>query len=101
MYTRAFLRNQPINTLCFNNTIPQVIKFEDFDFYNQSLFLSFHHVKISFITFLTLEFLLGHPNEFETYFVVVIMPLEVCKLSRSSRSKIHKEYNTPIIETTA
>ena len=30
-------------------------------------------------------------NEFEKYFVVDSMPLEVCKLSRSSRSKICKE----------
>ena len=30
-------------------------------------------------------------NEFEDYFVVDSMPLEVCKLSRSSRSKICKE----------
>ncbi len=31
-------------------------------------------------------------NEFENYFIVDSMPLEVCKLSRSSRSKICKEY---------
>lgn len=30
-------------------------------------------------------------NEFEKYFVVDSMPLEICKLSRSSRSKICKE----------
>lgn len=30
-------------------------------------------------------------NEFEEYFIVDSMPLEVCKLSRSSRSKICKE----------
>ena len=30
-------------------------------------------------------------NEFEDYFIVDNMPLEVCKLSRSSRSKIYKE----------
>lgn len=30
-------------------------------------------------------------NEFESYFVVDSMPLEVCKISRSSRSKICKE----------
>lgn len=30
-------------------------------------------------------------NEFETFFVVDSMPLEVCKISRSSRSKICKE----------
>lgn len=30
-------------------------------------------------------------NEFERYFVVDSMPLEVCKLSRSSRSTICKE----------
>ena len=30
-------------------------------------------------------------NEFEEYFIVDSMPLEVCKLSRSSRSKIYKE----------
>jgi len=30
-------------------------------------------------------------NEFEKYFVVDSMPLEVCKLSRSSRSKVCKE----------
>lgn len=30
-------------------------------------------------------------NEFENYFIVDSMPLEVCKLSRSSRSKICKE----------
>ncbi|ANI89239.1 transposase [Arachidicoccus ginsenosidimutans] len=30
-------------------------------------------------------------NEFENYFVVDSMPLEVCKMSRSSRSKICKE----------
>lgn len=30
-------------------------------------------------------------NQFENYFVVDSMPLEVCKLSRSSRSKICKE----------
>jgi hypothetical protein len=30
-------------------------------------------------------------NEFENYFVVDSMPSEVCKLSRSSRSKICKE----------
>ena len=30
-------------------------------------------------------------NEFETYFVVDSMPLEVCKFSRSSRSKVCKE----------
>ena len=32
-----------------------------------------------------------HFNEFEDYFVVDSMPLEVCKLSRSSRSKICKD----------
>jgi len=38
-----------------------------------------------------------HFNEFENYFVVDSMPLEVCKLSRSSRSKICKEatYSLP------
>lgn len=30
-------------------------------------------------------------NEFEDYFIIDSMPLEVCKLSRSSRSKICKE----------
>lgn len=35
--------------------------------------------------------LVSHFNEFETYFVVDSMPLEVCKLSRSTRSKICKE----------
>jgi hypothetical protein len=30
-------------------------------------------------------------NDFENYFVVDIMPLEVCKLSRSKRSKVCKE----------
>jgi hypothetical protein len=35
--------------------------------------------------------LAAHFNEFETYFVVDSMPLEVCKLSRSARSKICKE----------
>jgi len=30
-------------------------------------------------------------NEFESYFIVDSMPLEVCKISRSSRSKICKE----------
>lgn len=37
-------------------------------------------------------------NEFESYFVVDSMPLEVCKLARSSRSKICKEedYALPI-----
>lgn len=36
-------------------------------------------------------------NEFEDYFVVDSMPLEVCKLSRSSRSKVCKEdlYSSP------
>lgn len=36
-------------------------------------------------------------NEFEQYFVVDSMPLEVCKMSRSSRSKICKEvdYSNP------
>jgi len=38
-----------------------------------------------------------HFNEFEDYFIVDSMPLEVCKLSRSSRSKICKEqhYSLP------
>jgi len=35
--------------------------------------------------------LASHFNEFENYFVVDSMPLEVCKLSRSPRSKICKE----------
>lgn len=35
-------------------------------------------------------------NEFETYFVVDSMPLEVCKLSRSSRGKICKEIDYAI-----
>jgi len=35
--------------------------------------------------------LASHFNEFEDYFVVDSMPLEVCKLSRSSRSKMCKE----------
>ena len=35
--------------------------------------------------------LAGHFNEFEDCFIVDSMPLEVCKLSRSSRSKICKE----------
>lgn len=35
--------------------------------------------------------LASHFNEFERYYVVDSMPLEVCKLSRSSRSKICKE----------
>ena len=30
-------------------------------------------------------------NEFENYFVIDSMPLEVCKMARSSRSKICKE----------
>ena len=34
--------------------------------------------------------LASHFNEFEDYFIVDSMPLEVCKLSRSSRSKICK-----------
>jgi len=34
--------------------------------------------------------LAAHFNEFEDYFIVDSMPLEVCKLSRSSRSKICK-----------
>ena len=32
-------------------------------------------------------------NEFENYFIVDSMPLEICKLSRASRSKICKEHN--------
>lgn len=40
--------------------------------------------------------LASHFNEFEQYFVVDSMPLEVCKLSRSPRSKICKEYNYAI-----
>lgn len=41
--------------------------------------------------------LAAHFNEFEDYFIVDSMPLEVCKLSRSSRSKICKEehYSLP------
>ncbi len=35
--------------------------------------------------------LASHFNEFEDYFIIDSMPLEVCKLSRSSRSKICKE----------
>jgi hypothetical protein len=35
--------------------------------------------------------LAAHFNEFEDYFIIDSMPLEVCKLSRSSRSKICKE----------
>lgn len=35
--------------------------------------------------------MVGRFNEFENYFVVDSMPLEVCKLSRSSRSKICKD----------
>ena len=35
--------------------------------------------------------LASHFNKFEDYFIVDSMPLEVCKLSRSSRSKICKE----------
>jgi hypothetical protein len=35
-------------------------------------------------------------NEFENYFVVDSMPLEVCKISRSSRSKICKEDDSAI-----
>lgn len=35
--------------------------------------------------------LASHFNEFEDYFIVDSMPLEVCKLSRSSRSRICKE----------
>ncbi len=35
--------------------------------------------------------MVGRLNEFENYFVVDSMPLEVCKISRSSRSKICKE----------
>jgi len=35
--------------------------------------------------------LASHFNEFEDYFIVDSMPLEVCKLSRSSRSKVCKE----------
>ena len=35
-------------------------------------------------------------NDFESYFVVDSMPLEVCKISRSSRSKICKENNFAI-----
>ena len=35
--------------------------------------------------------LASHFNEFENYFIVDSMPLEVCKLSRSSRSKVCKE----------
>lgn len=36
-------------------------------------------------------------NEFEEYFIVDSMPLEACKLSRSTRSKICKEsfYSSP------
>ncbi|MBR9861156.1 IS982 family transposase [bacterium] len=34
----------------------------------------------------------NHFNEFEDYFVVDSMPLEVCKLSRSTRSKICREH---------
>ena len=35
--------------------------------------------------------LAARSNEFEDYFIVDSMPLEVCKLSRSSRSKVCKE----------
>ena len=35
-------------------------------------------------------------NDFENYFVVDSMPLEVCKISRSSRSKICKEIDYAI-----
>lgn len=35
-------------------------------------------------------------NDFETYFVVDSMPLEVCKMSRSSRSKICREVDYAI-----
>lgn len=35
--------------------------------------------------------LASHFNEFESYFIIDSMPLEVCKLSRSTRSKICKE----------
>lgn len=35
--------------------------------------------------------LASHFNEFEDYYVIDSMPLEVCKLSRSTRSKICKE----------
>lgn len=35
-------------------------------------------------------------NEFENYFIVDSMPLEVCKLARSSRSKICKEVDYAI-----
>lgn len=35
--------------------------------------------------------LVNHFNEFEDYFVVDSMPLEVCKLSRSNRSNVCKE----------
>ncbi len=35
-------------------------------------------------------------NEFENYFVVDSMPLEVCKLSRATRSKICKEVSVTI-----
>jgi len=35
--------------------------------------------------------LASHFNEFEDYFIVDSMPLEVCKLSRSSRSRVCKE----------
>jgi hypothetical protein len=35
-------------------------------------------------------------NEFENYFVIDSMPLEVCKMARSSRSKICKEVDYAI-----
>ena len=40
--------------------------------------------------------LASHFNEFEDFFIVDSMPLEVCKLSRSSRSRICKENLTVI-----
>src|SRR5690606_14509476 len=36
-------------------------------------------------------FMVEKLNEFENYFIVDSMPLEVCKLARSSRSKICKD----------
>lgn len=40
--------------------------------------------------------MLGKLSEFENYFVEDIIPLEVCKMSRSSRSEICKEVDYAI-----
>lgn len=71
----------------FRKLLPNILSKIDRSVYNRRRRKLTHHLDAIRIK------LASCFNEFEQYFIIDSMPLEVCKLSRSTRSKICKETN--------